>query len=219
LPISLQNFREAFQPCLAAHPDWRPFICDGSPLSPEAFIVGINATVGVGSFWKYWDDEHGFNKLKWYADYLRERGGKPSKTRIRIEVVLASAGTTRCVETNVFAQPTRRANLINDPSTRCFESLLLKLEPRVFLLHGKAPAKYIVRRFALSEAQAQKCRVSFSEVALPWGGALVRMVTHLSTPHWNRKESLVNLGKELQNAIRESRSLLGTRENSPTFRT
>jgi hypothetical protein len=37
----------------------RPFVCDGSPLECEAFLVGFNPrTLMSKEFWKFWNTEH-----------------------------------------------------------------------------------------------------------------------------------------------------------------
>jgi hypothetical protein len=214
LEKTLQAFREAFEPYTVANPEYRYFLCEGSPLLPDAFIVGINATIGVANFWNYWDDEYGYRKSVLYHDYLNERGGRPSKTRVRIEALLDHTGSPRCIETNIFSQPTPAANLIDDFSTRSFDVLLRTLKPKVLLLHGKKPRQHIVKKFGLSDLEQQACRDGFAPVQLPWGRCLIRMVKHLSTPHWNQAVRLVALGTEFRDAIVASRQTIEHRSKA-----
>lgn len=82
------------------------FVCDGSPLTCDIFIVGVNAATDT-PFWPYWDDATGFNKLAWERAYLeaRQARGKtgPSNTRRRIDLIVGTAAPVRCLETNAFA--------------------------------------------------------------------------------------------------------------------
>ena len=56
-----------------APPGSRPFVCDGSPLECEAFIVGERvATTGL-DFWRFWSDERGFDRSAFLEAYKAER--------------------------------------------------------------------------------------------------------------------------------------------------
>lgn len=62
----------------------RPFVCDGSPLDCEIFIVGANAATAMGDFWDFWLPGVGMDKAAWFAAYKAARAQKPlapGKTR------------------------------------------------------------------------------------------------------------------------------------------
>jgi len=48
------------------------FYMQRNPLDCEALIVGINAASDV-PFWRFWNDEKGFDKTGWYACYRAMR--------------------------------------------------------------------------------------------------------------------------------------------------
>ena len=53
--------------------DARPFLCEGSPLDCEVFLVGLNPRTTT-PFWLYWDVSYGCKKQEWRKAYLTERG-------------------------------------------------------------------------------------------------------------------------------------------------
>src|SRR5271166_3410947 len=50
----------------------RPFVCEGSPLACDVFIVGVNPATNV-PFWPFWQPSYGFNKKTWWAAYLHAK--------------------------------------------------------------------------------------------------------------------------------------------------
>lgn len=119
----------------------RPFVCDGSPLGCQAFIVGSNAATEV-LFWPFWSDDRGFYRAAWERAYLdagRRKGRNgPSNTRRRIEMVAANAAPVRCLETNVYARPSRStADLDHSQrTTEVLGYLLTAIKPKVVLAYG-----------------------------------------------------------------------------------
>jgi hypothetical protein len=167
-------------------PGSRPFVCEGSPYAQQAFIIGINATVGVGDFWDYWDDSYGMLKsTKFMPTYLKEKGEKISPTRKRIETLVSP--NVRCLETNLYLQPTRRAKMLTDKSTECIRFLLLHVRPKVLLIHGKPPAQYVFERHCsvATTANWEECNTQFTTVRADWGEVAIRTVRHLWLPYWN----------------------------------
>jgi hypothetical protein len=65
--------------------DLRPFVCDGSPLDCEVFIVGFNPATPMSlGFWEFWRRGRGFDKVSWLDAYIKDRQTrplKPGKTR------------------------------------------------------------------------------------------------------------------------------------------
>lgn len=63
-----QAFEDALEKLIGRPTTLRPFICAGSPLDSNVFIVGFNATTEV-DFWQYWDAEKGYDKHRWEQAY------------------------------------------------------------------------------------------------------------------------------------------------------
>lgn len=153
--MSLRSFRENLEARIGRNDAIRPFVCDGSPYSCEAFLVGINPASSV-AFWPFWNDKTGFCKKAWYERYLIERAAAPltlgrtrsqlvSSTRRRIEWIVDAASPVKILETNLFSVPTPKAAdlRIEDKQTSAFEYLLSEVSPSVLLLHGKAVREYV----------------------------------------------------------------------------
>ena len=128
----------------------RPFVCDGSPLECEVFIVGFNpATASSTDFWSFWRTAYCFQKAAWYENYLNERRLRPlkagksrrnpiSNTRRVIDWILAEASPVKCLETNIYSFPTEQSTDLSTSqrSTAPFDFLLSKIKPRVIVAHG-----------------------------------------------------------------------------------
>jgi hypothetical protein len=121
----------------------RPFVCSGSPLGCDVFIVGCNpATAMDTDFWSYWRVGYGFDKDAWLADYKAQRrsAGKRdvSPTRRAIEVLVESCRPLKCLETNVFAEPTeRQSDLSTAARSRTMLAFLVSaIGPRWIISHG-----------------------------------------------------------------------------------
>lgn len=135
----------------------RPFVCEGSPLDCEAFIVGFNpATTLTSDFWEFWRSGQGFDKAAWFNAYKKDRQDrplKPGKTRRNaisnsrrvIEWMLEEASPVRCLETNIHAVPTEHAvDLAPEQRiTEPFDFLLAKVKPRVIVAHGADAARHL----------------------------------------------------------------------------
>ena len=127
----------------------RPFVCDGSPYECEAFLVGINPAYSFErSFWKYWDDDRGFNLKSWLEDFQksrRRREGKSSLTRTRymIEKLREELKDRQIslLDLNLYLKPTPRANFLtaSDKNTDVFRFLVNEIKPRLIYLHGNQP--------------------------------------------------------------------------------
>ena len=135
----------------------RPFVCDGSPLDCEVFIVGFNpATSMQMDFWQFWRSGYGFNKEAWLIAYKEERKHRPltpgktrrnllSNSRRIIEWILDETSSVRCLETNIYAAPTENAiDLVSEKRiTAPFDFLMEKIQPRLIVVHGEEAAEHI----------------------------------------------------------------------------
>ena len=208
----LPDFRTRLQRRMGRLSQWRPFLCEGSPLQADAFIVGSNTTRPTGPFWDWWDDHYGFKKSEWYqCQYLPAAGGRPSPTRGNIDklignVRLRAGKAARCIETNVYLQPSPTEKSIINKSSWCFEFLLEFLEPRVMLLHGKKAQRFLLkklRNYGFGTRTFATCGSHFTAVPFPWGAVLIRTIPHLRA---TSQSTLSKVATELSDAIEQTRS-------------
>lgn len=137
--------------------DLRPFVCEGSPLECEAFLVGINPASEMScDFWDFWSDSYGFDKRRWFERYKVERRDRPlepgrmrrneiSNTRRVIEWILEEAKPIRCLETNIYARATAPGVHLHDRSRSAepFSYLLRHVAPSLVIAHGKPATEHL----------------------------------------------------------------------------
>ncbi len=176
--MTLVKFEKKLRTLVPEH-DIRPFVCEGSPLACEVFIVGLNPAT-EGEFWKYWSARQGFDKASWFADYKQARqaqGKRPvSPTRRIIDRVVAAAGVS-CLETNIYSVPTSSIFELDDKgrSTHVFEFLLRSIRPKILVLHGKDVSLELLRLFTQTQAKDGVRTLSAS-----WGQVFCVAVKHFS---------------------------------------
>ena len=155
--IAMDKFEQDLAAIIGKPSGLRPFVCEGSPLKCEAFIVGLNpATEMSADFWSFWRPGVGFDKSAWFAAYLRDRQSRPlkpgktrrcavSNTRRVIDWVLDEAAPVRCLETNIYATPTEQATdlAIANRLTAPFDFLLKSVSPAIVVVHGKDAAVHL----------------------------------------------------------------------------
>ena len=153
----LQHFESGLKSLIGDDKNIRPFVCEGSPLACQAFIVGFNpATELTKPFWDFWNSDYGFSKSEWFENYKRERQDKPlasgktrratiSNTRRVIDWITEAALPVPCLETNLYALATSQATDLatQDRSTEIFDFLLREISPKVLLLHGKDAEQHL----------------------------------------------------------------------------
>lgn len=153
----LCEFKRGLVPLVGEPTDLRPFVCEGSPLACEVFLVGINpATPMSVNFWDFWSNRCGFDKRAWFEEYKEERRNRPlepdrkwrrklGNTRRTIDVVVQSASPVKCLETNIRAKATEQKSDLDEPSkdTAPFDYLLRKVAPRLVIAHGSDAASYL----------------------------------------------------------------------------
>jgi hypothetical protein len=122
-------------------PHTRPFVCTGSPLQCRSFIVGLNAATRLREpFWAYWSDETGFDRAKFDSDYSQERRRKGN--RPVIEAIGKEIGP--CLETNLYAMPTRKAKELTaaDREKPIIEYLFRSIKPALVFVHSNEPMRF-----------------------------------------------------------------------------
>lgn len=146
----LAKFEESLRSLIGEPTDLRPFVCDGSPVSCEAFIVGFNPATAMSSgFWRFWNSTRGFDKADWFAQYLAERQSRPlkpgktrrnklSNTRRVIGWITDAAAPVLCFETNIYAAATEAAADLTERErvTAPFDFLLRTVKPKLVVTHG-----------------------------------------------------------------------------------
>lgn len=155
--MALSNFERGLEDLIGRPSSLRPFVCDGSPLETQVFIVGINpATAMEEDFWSYWRTSVGFDKGSWFKDYKRHREQQPlklgrtrreavSRTRRMLDLVVAAAEPVRCLETNLFSTASPTADELPGGSrlTAVFDFLVEAIQPGLIVAHGADPAAHI----------------------------------------------------------------------------
>lgn len=157
MKIHLQDFETQLRDQIGYPSNFRPFVCDGSPMDCRVFIVGFNpATTLSTDFWQFWVPNQGFDKSQWFDSYREDRRTQPlkpgkkrrneiSNTRRVLEWVLDAAFPVRCLETNLYATPTAQAADLHSHQryTAVFDFLVNAIKPRIIVTHGKAVEMHV----------------------------------------------------------------------------
>jgi hypothetical protein len=174
----LRSFEARLRSLTVHDGELRPFICDGSPLACQAFVVGLNPATSL-PFWDFWDANVGFKKGDWFAAYRAARTGRRfpvSPTRRNIELVIEAALPVNCLETDIYAKPTRalRDLAVLHRSAQVFDFLLATLRPKAMLVYGKEAVQH-VQSLANQELQPNTLTLAsfaFGKVAVVAGSHL-----------------------------------------------
>lgn len=138
----LRRFRKRIERCMR-HKDIRPFTCSGSPYCCRIFIVGLNSATWLKPFFEtYWSDDSGFLRDIFEEDYQKIR--KKRGVRPRIEAFVNGAKPIPCLETNLYAVPTKRSPQLKlaDKDPAIFEILLEEIQPDAIFLFSNEPIEY-----------------------------------------------------------------------------
>lgn len=185
----------------------RPFVCKGSPLDCQVFIVGFNPATANVSFWDFWKPPYGFDKRAWQRAYKIARKAPPlasqgkarglksqSNTRQRIECIVQAAHPVKCLETNIYATPSRKQKDLRKESqlTKVFDFLLEYIQPRVVFVHGAPAVEHMRRKLGLAELKPPEYTWTSRRV----GDMILVAGSHLAIG-WSL-EKATELGKELR---------------------
>ncbi|RLP25789.1 hypothetical protein [Mesorhizobium sp. YM1C-6-2] len=158
--MTLNLFEHELAALIGRPTDLRPFVCEGSPLTCDIFLVGFNpATTMQADFWEFWRPGYGYDKAAWFQRYVEERAAKPLKpgktrrlpispTRRNMECFVEGAVGARVLETNIYAAASEDMKSLDLASREIapFRFLLDVIRPKVIVVHGK-PAVEAIRRF------------------------------------------------------------------------
>ncbi|TOG78711.1 hypothetical protein CGI93_23665 [Vibrio parahaemolyticus] len=206
--MKLIDFENQLKAYLADIENPRPFVCSGSPLDSELFIVGFNAATEMkAQFWDFWSQDSGFDRKVWFDTYVKERADKPlnegktrrlrvSRTRRCIDLITDGLSPIKALETNLYMSATTQANELGkelmDPST--FNFLLSTIKPKFLLVHGK-DAKEHLESLALTKLEQNHA----NKVIIQGIDITVFPVSHLSRG-WSN-ENCKALGVEVKRLI------------------
>ena len=175
----------------------RPFTCDGSPLNCRIFIVGLNSATQLGHpfFTRYWNDVHGFDRDTFERDYVsvRKKGG----TRPRIESFVKGAFPVPCMETNIYAVPTKKASQLksSDKNTDIIEYLIKTIRPAGIFVYTNEPIEFFQLLSSSKEICGDRPAVvdMYGQPTHVWG---------LPGPLWKRKNvDIENVGAKIKKFI------------------
>jgi hypothetical protein len=139
--MNIHTFENELEMLIGRPTELRPFVCDGSPLDCNVFVVGVNATTNL-DFWTFWTPNAGYDKLRWEQAYRQERiaEGKRelSNTRTMLGWILENLPGVKVLETNVYAKASPQATDLgkHERETSTFHFLLCTIQPKVILVHG-----------------------------------------------------------------------------------
>jgi hypothetical protein len=135
--MDIDQFQSGLVEVIGQQSNLRPFICEGSPLDCEVFIVGYNPATAMNiDWWQYWEEGYGYRRGQWRQEYLLQREGRMSKTRKRIEAIVSDLTPYRVLEANIDARPSKRKSEYPRPVTAPFDYLLKSCNPKVIVAHG-----------------------------------------------------------------------------------
>lgn len=166
--ITLKKFREKTQ-LICNDVSMRLFVCNGSPLDCQIFLVGINpAFTGFKkkeSFWQFWNDEEGFVMEDFLNSFRKQRKqlGKPELTKSRdmIEVLRKSLSQKEVslLDTNVYLRATKRAKALTKTDKKdsgIFWHIVRTIKPKVLYVHGNKPMEVIRRELKLKSMKLNR---------------------------------------------------------------
>jgi len=157
--MTLDDFERDFSALIGRPTDLRPFVCAGSPLDCTVFLVGLNPATSLDAdFWQFWETNRGYDKARWFRQYLVERAAKPLKpgkkfrpaispTRRNIDAFVEGAGDAHVLETNIYAKASDDLKSLDLASREIvpFRFLVDAIRPRVIVVHGKAAVGAIAK--------------------------------------------------------------------------
>ena len=101
---TLKKFEAILENVIGNPCDMRPFVCEGSPLHCNTFIVRFNPATRLDCYWwDYWKSGHGFQKKLWQLEYSVQReNGKTSKLESALMLLSTSFLVVRFLKPALF---------------------------------------------------------------------------------------------------------------------
>jgi hypothetical protein len=176
--------------------NWRPLVCDGSPLTCRVFVVGYNpATSFTTPFANHWSSDWGFIREKFLEDFRHQRNqhDKLRGTRARLEIIADqfknNFGRNSILEANIFSKPTARAKELATGDKTIFKFLMETVRPIIVLVHGRKTFHHFKR---LCTSNVDRAKI-FQEIC--WKDQRLRFLwsPHLSLVSHERAKELGNI--------------------------
>ena len=122
----------------------RPFLCEGSPLDCDLFVVGNNPGTET-PFWEYWELPYGCRKSRWLTDFWERHKSENKPVRRNMEAIFSQLGDVKYLETNAYSPWSKWTSDLNDDqlSTHVFEFLLKTIRPKLVFAHAAHAKKYL----------------------------------------------------------------------------
>lgn len=153
----LASFENELARLIGRQTSLRPFVCEGSPLDCEIFLVGIEPATSMQAefwqFWQFWRSGYGYDRQAWAEEYEKERRSQckfaKSPTRRNMDHFIAGAAGKKVLETNVYAAPRARYQRDGSEIRAPFLFLLEAIRPKMLFVHG-GPARKDIQALDLS---------------------------------------------------------------------
>jgi hypothetical protein len=135
----IEHFEITLAQCIGKPSKLRPFVCEGSPLDCDLFVVGYNPATDVpGDWWRFWESGYGFRESLWYPEYLASRDdGEASRTRKKIAKLVTAVPKAKALVCNIDARASRKQSDLPKPVTKPFNTFLPLCSPKVIVAHGQ----------------------------------------------------------------------------------
>ena len=126
-------------------PNSRPFLCEGSSLDCDIFIVGNNPGTDT-PFWEYWELPYGCRKSEWLDDFNERHKNDQKRVRPNMEEMIKELGDLKYLETNAYAPWSKWVSDLkgSQTSTEIFKFLLETIKPRLIFTHGAKSRDFIL---------------------------------------------------------------------------
>lgn len=128
-------------------PNSRPFLCEGSPLECDLFVVGNNPGTET-PFWEYWKLPYGCRKSLWLKDFWKRHAGEQKPVRRYMEVIFSELSGVNYLETNAYAPWSKWTSDLgkHQLSTEVFEFLLETIQPKLVFAFAAHAKKYLRKK-------------------------------------------------------------------------
>ena len=117
----------------------RPFLCDGSPIGCQVFLIGINPAVST-YWWEFWNLENGFDRKGWIKKFEEESkdGMKGRKTRLNIEMLRNQILPYRVLDLNLYHKRSDNLTMLQKAYKKkdVCDCLIKNIVPKLIFLHG-----------------------------------------------------------------------------------
>ncbi len=122
---------------------FRPFLCQGSPVDCEVFLIGHNPGV-VTFFWDFWDKKKGCDReglLNQYIHYNNRLG----PTRRKIQILVEVLKPYNVLDTNIFHIYSKELSKLpkdRRDSSIC-DYLIANIKPKLIVVHGAEAIRHL----------------------------------------------------------------------------